>query len=273
MYNKDSVERFIHPLLDIATSTAPNVGISKTGQLHYFGEINYEGFELLKKVYYDSKSKIKNKTIIMGSSGGDAFAALRIGDFIKDKKFSIKIPRLCLSVCAQYIFPAAKFKYIGTNGLVGFQALVLSNAELSLEKVFSSAGDKPNKLKIDGNDYIQVDTGYIPAKCLFHPEFATSPEQNEKMIQNTITSCTHLLTRRTNSFYRRLHVDSRLLNIGKIKLKQAKIQSNNEVHWFYYDLESLKALGLKKVIFPFEWTPQNNPEYNKMVEITLSDWT
>lgn len=270
LYNKEALENFAHSLPSIEVSSAPNVGISKLGQLHYFGEINDEGYELLRKLYTDYKKKITNKTLIMGSRGGDIFAALKIGNFIKDKKLSIKVPSLCLSVCAHYIFPAANFKYLGKNALIGFHEPIFSGTKLSLEDILTNINSK--KLKIDSHDLIQTDTRQLPAECILPPELATTPAKNEKMLQDTIQSCAKYFNRQTRFFYKKLHVDSRLIEVGIPKLRQAITQDNSEIHSYYYDSESLKALGVEQVIYPYDWAPQNNPEYKNMIEIKLSDW-
>tara|TARA_R110001583_G_scaffold9945_4_gene46308 strand:- start:17176 stop:17805 length:630 start_codon:yes stop_codon:yes gene_type:complete len=208
----------------------------------------------------------------MGSRGGDAFAALKIGNFVKDKKLSIKVPSLCLSVCAHYIFPAANFKYIGKNALIGFHWPDISGTKLSLEEFLTSISVNSNKLKIDSNDLIQTETRQLPAACILPPELATTPVQREKTIQDTIKSCAKHLNRQTRFFYKKVGVDLRLLEAGIPKLKQAITQNNSEIHWYYYDLESLEAFGVERVIYPHDWAPQNNPEYKNMIEIKLRDW-
>tara|TARA_R110001583_G_scaffold9945_4_gene46309 strand:- start:17863 stop:18057 length:195 start_codon:yes stop_codon:yes gene_type:complete len=44
LYHKEALEHFSHSLENIRVNSAPNVGISKIGQLHYFGDINDEGY-------------------------------------------------------------------------------------------------------------------------------------------------------------------------------------------------------------------------------------
>lgn len=270
LYNKEALEHFVHSQQNAEIKSAPNVGISKIGQLYYVGPINYKGYELLQNLYKNSKNKITNRTLIIESGGGDAFAGLKIGNFIKDKKLSVKVPSLCLSACAFYIFPAANFKYLGKNALIGFHEPVLMGTTLTFENILTNFKVN-NILSIDSHDFIQADTSHTPAPCRLHPELVTTPTQNDAMIQNTIKSCFNYINHQTKSFYRQLNVDSRLLEIGIPKLRQV-IKSNDQINLFYYDSESLTALGVKKVIYPYDWDPQNNPEYKHMIEIKRSDW-
>jgi hypothetical protein len=287
LYHKDTLEYLVHSQQNARVNEEsnvwvneepnawvndkPNVGISKIGQLHYVGPINNKGYQLLKKLYSDYEGKKINRAIIIESRGGDAFAGLRIASFIKAKKLSVKIPTYCFGACAQYIFPAAAFKYLEKNALVGFSEPLIPGTLITFEDVLSESKVNANKLNMGSDDFIQTDTSDMPEECVFHPELAETPAKSEEMIQNTTKLCFNILNRQTTYFYNKLHVDSKLLEIGLTKLRQAK-KSNEEIQAFYYDPESLKALGLNRVIFPNQWIPQDNPEYQHMIEIKLSDW-
>ena len=71
--------------------------------------------------------------------------------------------------------------------------------------------------------------------------------------------------------YKKLNIDSRFSEIGVSQLREAQ-KSNKDIQLFYYDADSLKALGVNDIIYPYDWTPKDNPAYKKMVEVKLSDW-
>ncbi|WP_265002312.1 hypothetical protein, partial [Klebsiella variicola] len=60
------------------------------------------------------------RTISINSGGGDIETAINIGSIIYDKGISIEVRRLCLSSCANYLFPAARNKIINYGSIVGF---------------------------------------------------------------------------------------------------------------------------------------------------------
>ena len=66
------------------------------------------------------KNLIPVQTISINSGGGDIETAINIGCIIHDKGISIEVRRLCLSSCANYLFPAAKNKVINYGSIIGF---------------------------------------------------------------------------------------------------------------------------------------------------------
>jgi hypothetical protein len=56
--------------------------------------------------------------ITVASSGGDAEAAMLLGDWIFKNQINIRVRSLCVSSCANYIFPAGRLKEIEPRGLV-----------------------------------------------------------------------------------------------------------------------------------------------------------
>ncbi|MGP7256003.1 hypothetical protein ACTZQ8_25120 [Klebsiella pneumoniae] len=60
------------------------------------------------------------RTISINSGSGDIETAINIGRIIYDKGISIEVRRLCLSSCANYLFPAARNKIINYGSIIGF---------------------------------------------------------------------------------------------------------------------------------------------------------
>ena len=58
--------------------------------------------------------------LVMTSRGGLVSAALDIGAAVRERRLDIEVPVVCLSSCANYIFPAARRKLIGRPGAVAW---------------------------------------------------------------------------------------------------------------------------------------------------------
>jgi len=77
------------------------------------------------KILTDSVEKFINDyencppaIIAITSTGGDAEAAMILGNWIFKSGIQINVPFICMSSCANYVFPAAKNKVIGSKALV-----------------------------------------------------------------------------------------------------------------------------------------------------------
>lgn len=89
--------------------------------------------------------------IVAKSEGGDVRVALAIGEMISGSEISLIVDGYCLSSCANYILPAAKYKYILNDAIVGWhggpartveeyaRAMQATRPELSRKEAFSIA--------------------------------------------------------------------------------------------------------------------------------------
>jgi hypothetical protein len=76
--------------------------------LYVDGNISKNDDKIISSII--EKNLIPVQTISINSGGGDIETAINIGRIIHDKGISIEVRRLCLSSCANYLFPAAKIK-------------------------------------------------------------------------------------------------------------------------------------------------------------------
>jgi hypothetical protein len=120
----------------------------------FSGRISTDSVERFTRDYENCPPSV----IVITSTGGDAEAAMALGDWIFKNGIDIKIPFLCMSSCANYVFPAAKNKFIGSKGLVVWHGSALQkNFRDFMEKYerFEQANeDRPfidaNALKYQG---------------------------------------------------------------------------------------------------------------------------
>lgn len=86
--------------------------------LYVDGNISKNDDKILSKIIENNLIPIW--TISINSGGGDIETAINIGHIIYDKGINIEVRRLCLSSCANYLFPAAKNKIINYGSIIGF---------------------------------------------------------------------------------------------------------------------------------------------------------
>jgi hypothetical protein len=71
------------------------------------------------------------KTLVISSPGGSVLYALDMAEYIQAKKIDIVINRVCVSSCANYLFLAARYKYVTEGSFVGWHG----GPEKNLKKV------------------------------------------------------------------------------------------------------------------------------------------
>ena len=64
------------------------------------------------------------RRLVITSGGGHVAPALDMEELIFAKKIDVEVPFICLSSCANYIFPAGNQKYSSNIGLVGWHGNV-----------------------------------------------------------------------------------------------------------------------------------------------------
>src|SRR5690606_32143607 len=72
------------------------------------------------------------KAIHIHSPGGESAAALEIAKLIQEHEIDIVIDGACISACAQYLFVAAKQRFLAPGSLVGFHNSVKSTHALAV---------------------------------------------------------------------------------------------------------------------------------------------
>lgn len=119
-------------------------------QVKYVGEMTDAGFAALERLTRGRKIQ----TLMVDSAGGEIVTSMDFGDWVANRKVDVVVERLCLSSCANYIFPAARTKLIQPGAVVAWHGSARQRdllAELNQiidERVDSlklSAGEKERK--------------------------------------------------------------------------------------------------------------------------------
>lgn len=108
----------------------------------------------------------KVKRVRINSGGGDTVEGMNIGEFVRDRRLDVEVDGLCLSSCANYIFPAGEKKFVGMmRGSICYHgneqtSFPTSQAfEARLREVFKAA-------KVSDEDIEK----YVPANLKRHEE-------------------------------------------------------------------------------------------------------
>lgn len=102
-------------LREIQLAHIPNYTITRRGEeLQITGGIIVGLYEELLRHLADSRVRI----IAVDSPGGDVHEAMKIGRLIHDRTLDLKVIGICWSSCANYLFPAARKKFIESDARV-----------------------------------------------------------------------------------------------------------------------------------------------------------
>lgn len=91
------------------------VGI-RDGQLVYRSGISEEANQALFEAY--EKATEKPIRLLVSSRGGEIGLGLELGTWIKDKNLDVEVMDVCASSCANYVFPAARTKYLRKDSVL-----------------------------------------------------------------------------------------------------------------------------------------------------------
>jgi len=119
-------------------------------QVKYVGEMTDAGFAALERLTRGRKVQ----TLVVDSAGGEIVIGMDFGDLVANRKVDVTVERLCLSSCANYIFPAARTKLIQPGAVVAWHGsarqrdLMVELNQIIDERVDSlrlAAGEKERK--------------------------------------------------------------------------------------------------------------------------------
>ncbi|WP_147692564.1 hypothetical protein [Vogesella mureinivorans] len=93
-------------------SNKPTVTLSPNGSdIVYNGELDASAIAQVQTLY--AQATVKPTRLVINSHGGSSRLGMALGDFIHDKQLDIRVDGVCMSSCANYVFPAARHKYLG----------------------------------------------------------------------------------------------------------------------------------------------------------------
>jgi len=97
-----------------AANTDVTLGFTADGEPFYGGPITKEAVAK----FIEQNKNINYKRITINSGGGDAEAGLHFGMWIAENNIDVRVQIICMSSCPNYVFMAAKNKYIPRGSVV-----------------------------------------------------------------------------------------------------------------------------------------------------------
>ncbi len=109
-------------------------------------------------------NRVKGKTLttlVIHSGGGEINPGMDMGNWVFDNQIDVVVDGVCMSSCANYIFPAGRVKTITEGSIVGWHGNALTESAMSDAEVRRSMSEMFNQFpeadqqKLDLEDMIQ----------------------------------------------------------------------------------------------------------------------
>lgn len=156
---------------DIKPFQEKSVIVQKGNVVYFDGLISKQSFTTLSNFPHPDKIE----SISINSMGGDVEAALDIADWMWENHINITIRTVCASACANYLFPAARNKFIGKDSYLLLHGGVNSpekEFQLDTNKDFSrnSFFESPEVKKIKSRELIFYHKINVDSKYPYCPQ-------------------------------------------------------------------------------------------------------
>lgn len=142
--------------------TEPKISI-KGPNLVYEGILSADGFDQIKIKTKNNKQKIK--WLYIDSPGGEINVSMDIGLWVFNNHMNVKVHNVCLSSCANYIFPAGEKKIIERNSIVAWHGSATQDSlnDLPLDQVeeLLDSIEDPNEKELQRKKIVEDHANYI----------------------------------------------------------------------------------------------------------------
>lgn len=210
---------------DSATATirAPE-GVLVTRKEHevrYAGELTEAGFAALRQL----TDRRALRTLVVNSAGGEITVGMDFGDWVYERRLDVLVDEMCLSSCANYIFPAARTKVIPRGAVVAWHG---SARQRGLPEHLNEV--------IDGH-----------VKALGIPP--SQQDLERKRIRDATAQYLRKAQARQDEFFRRIRVDEHITRIGN--------ESFGIKGLFYLSVADMSRFGITGVVAPPDYERQD----------------
>jgi hypothetical protein len=156
------------------------------------------------------------RRLLIDSGGGDVAAAIELADWIHAQQLDITVTGVCLSSCANYVFPAARHKEIRPGAIVAWHGNYHHLAQTGLWR-----DDVELRMQRDGEDE-QTATRYVQTQVA-------------------------RLVALERDFFARIGVDQRVCQVGKLP-------PYNVADYYFLSVADMKRFGITAVQAPVDYT-------------------
>ena len=204
-------------------------------ELIYVGRISSDGLVALQREW---NSSIDKPTMLaIDSGGGSLDAGMDIGQFVFENNLAVLVNRLCVSACANYVFPAGKQKFVTEHAIVAWHGGATNTSDDDLRKSVIEHVDN----------------------LLLNPESTIADESRDVLVDSYYQQARDeldALIRKEKDFYNNIGINPRLPSLAdgepyNIQLRNFLITYNTiggDSEWaWYYSIDDLQRLGVYEV--------------------------
>lgn len=193
---------------------------SSNQTLVYNGAITFADNEVVFALY--NKSAIKPTTIEITSLGGGINAGLQLGEWIAANKLDVRVPRYCVSACANYIFTAGQRKHLGGTAYLiwhggAHQPGLAQNLKDNANRRLLETVDSAHQASVRGQKFKEIDD-YI--------EF---------------------VRKRETLFFKRLNINPNIATFGQIDPYLSTLPASADFSGWDYSITDLLKLGVTNI--------------------------
>lgn len=220
--------------------------IANAGAILISGPISEGDFLKFEKIVNENTDA---KEVVVFSGGGNLLEAMAMGKLIKSKGFDVRVLGVCASACANYLFIAGNKKIIQKNTLIAFHGGWQQPG--LLESIKSTPVGSIGK----------------PGGVSFYEDGKGLPSYLVKVLGlrgecDTLLAALPQLINIEKKYFATLAINNDLPTYGQ-KGVYKKIWDSKKYEGFYYDLFSLRRLGIKNIeVEGGEWDPEKSPLFN-----------
>jgi hypothetical protein len=197
-------------------------------------------------------SRVKGKTLttlVINSGGGEINAGMEIGSWVFDNQIDVVVDGVCMSSCANYVFPAGRFKTITEGSIVGWHGNALTESAMSDPEIRRSVSEAFSRL----------------------PERDKQKLNLEEMIQNAMEQSRKYQAssiKRQAAFFPKIGVDEYVCRIG--------LEEYGAENFYILSVADMARFGIQQVRAPENYeqtdlTPYCEKKGKKIESIQLRD--
>ncbi|NIB44301.1 hypothetical protein HBA55_32190 [Pseudomaricurvus alkylphenolicus] len=185
--------------------------------------------------------------LVIRSLGGDLHAGMNLGLFVHDNALDVEVKEICASSCANYVFSAARKKYLHRDSILVWHGGAMSDAIPSV-----------NELKIKIEDEI------ISASKITNKErLAAYREFGFRYVSDLIP--------RETKFFNKIGVQQNITVTGFGYLPSDKKPRKKQYAGFYYSLEDMQEFGLVDIhLIDDDWLPSKSFFWDRYFQVDMS---
>lgn len=230
----------IEGVADTPESGARAFDISISGaSIIYTGEISIAANQYLFALVEQTEQPLT--TLVITSTGGDVDAGMDLGRWLFKRQLDVHVTSFCGSSCANYVFTAARRKYVDETAMVAWHG---GATQKDLDAVPACEDEGWFK------EYFDCDAGAY-----------------RKQIANAIED----LRAKEQEFFEEIGVDQEITVLGQNPEFACGVDDSSNTGW-YYAVDDLERLGVGHVeVLGDEWTPMPPSERVNVCKLSLPE--